>query len=148
MNAPHFFPVLLIEDSDEDYEVTLRVFKMAGLSNPIYRCNNGDSALDYLHRRPPYDSPEKAPRPAVILLDLNLPGTDGREILDEIKSTESLKKIPVIVLTTSNTEEDIIECYSYGANSYIKKPMAIEQYAEAIRRVKDYWFGIVMLPPS
>lgn len=148
MNAPYFFPVLLVEDSDEDFEVTLRVFKMVGLTNPIYRCASGDEALDFLHRRPPYDSPEKAPRPALILLDLNLTGTDGREVLEAIKSSEMLRKIPVVVLTTSNDETDIDACYDFGANSYIKKPMALSAFAEAIRRVKEYWFGVVILPPA
>src|SRR3978361_1505293 len=94
-------PILLVEDSPEDFETTERAFRRSGLKNPIYRCADGDEALDFLPRRGHNPEPDKAPRPGVILLDLNLPGTDGREVLSEIKNDPDLKQIPVIVLTTS-----------------------------------------------
>lgn len=140
--------MLIIEDSPEDFETTVRAFKKAGISNNIVHCEDGDEALDYLFRRGVYTDPEKSPRPGVILLDLNLPGTDGREVLAAIKNNEDLKKIPVIVLTTSSDERDIEQCYADGANSYIHKPVDIQGFFEAIKRLKDYWFEIVILPKN
>jgi CheY-like chemotaxis protein len=139
-------PILLVEDSPEDYEATLRAFKKSGLKNPIFRCEDGDGALDFLHRRGRYADPEGAPRPGVILLDLNLPGTDGREVLSEIKSDEGLKNIPVIVLTTSNDDRDVEACYRAGANSYIQKPVDTDGFLRAIERLNGYWFEVVVLP--
>jgi two-component system, response regulator len=139
-------PILLVEDSPEDYEATVRAFKRSGLKNPIFRCEDGDNALDFLRRRGRYQNPEEAPRPGVILLDLNLPGTDGREVLTEIKRDESLKQIPVIVLTTSNDVRDVDSCYQAGANSYIQKPVDMEGFIRAIERLKGYWFEVVVLP--
>jgi CheY-like chemotaxis protein len=139
-------PILLVEDSPEDYEATVRAFKRSGLKNPIFRCEDGDNALDFLHRRGRYENPEESPRPGVILLDLNLPGTDGREVLTEIKQDEQLKQIPVIVLTTSNDSRDVDSCYLAGANSYIQKPVDMEGFIRAIERLKGYWFEVVVLP--
>src|SRR5262245_37094272 len=120
MKVPSDHPILLVEDSPEDYQATVRAFQKAGLLNPIFRCRDGDDALDFLYRRRAYVDPERAPRPGVILLDLNLPGTDGREVLAEVKGDESLKFIPVIVLTTSADERDVQGCYQAGANSYVQ----------------------------
>lgn len=139
-------PILLVEDSPEDYEATVRAFKRSGLKNPIFRCEDGDNALDFLHRRGRYENPEESPRPGVILLDLNLPGTDGREVLTEIKQDEELKQIPVIVLTTSNDARDVDSCYQAGANSYIQKPVDMDGFIRAIERLKGYWFEVVVLP--
>jgi CheY-like chemotaxis protein len=139
-------PILLVEDSPEDFETTERAFRRSGLKNPIFRCADGDEALDFLHRRGRYSEPEKAPRPGVILLDLNLPGTDGREVLAEIKNDPHLKQIPVIVLTTSNDERDVEVCYRCGANSYIQKPVDLDGFMKAIERLNDYWFEVVILP--
>jgi CheY-like chemotaxis protein len=139
-------PILLVEDSPEDFEATVRAFKRSGLRNPIFRCEDGDGALDFLHQRGRYADAEQAPRPGVILLDLNLPGTDGREVLTEIKRDESLRQIPVIVLTTSNDERDVEACYQAGANSYIQKPVDMDGFLRAIERLKGYWFEVVVLP--
>jgi CheY-like chemotaxis protein len=139
-------PILLVEDSPEDFEATLRAFQRAGLKNPVRRCEDGDDALDYLFRRGRYADPEEAPRPGVILLDLNLPGTDGRQVLSEIKAADHLKEIPVIVLTTSSDERDINACYRAGANSYIQKPVDLEGFVQAIERLNGYWFEVVILP--
>ncbi len=138
--------ILLVEDSPEDYEATVRAFRKNKISNPIIRCEDGEDALDYLYRRGRYSDPKKSPVPAVVLLDLNLPGTDGREVLKELKQDPDLKDIPVIILTTSSDERDIEKCYRYGANSYIHKPVSFAGYLEAIKRLKDYWFEIVLLP--
>ena len=118
--------ILLVEDSPEDYEVTVRAFRKANLVNPVFRCQDGEEALDYLYQRGRYADPEQAPRPGLILLDLNLPGTDGREVLAQVKSDAQLRTIPVIVLTTSADERDIEGCYRAGANSYIQKPVSLE----------------------
>jgi CheY-like chemotaxis protein len=139
-------PILLVEDSPEDFEATVRAFKRSGLKNPIFRCEDGDSALDFLYQRGQYMDAEQAPRPGVILLDLNLPGTDGREVLTEIKRDESLRHIPVIVLTTSNDDRDVEACYQAGANSYIQKPVDMDGFLKAIERLKGYWFEVVVLP--
>ncbi|HKH49986.1 MAG TPA: response regulator [Thermoanaerobaculia bacterium] len=139
-------PILLVEDSPEDYEATVRAFQRAGLKNVIIRCEDGDSALDYLYRRGAYADPGNSPRPGVILLDLNLPGTDGREVLHEVKSDEVLCRIPVIVLTTSMDERDVEACYQAGANSYIQKPVDMDGFIRAIERLNGYWFEVVVLP--
>jgi two-component system response regulator len=139
-------PILLIEDSPEDYEATLRAFRRSGLKNPIHRCEDGEEALDYLFRRGRYADPASSPCPGVVLLDLNLPGTDGREVLAAIKGDERLKEIPVVVLTTSSDERDINACYRAGANSYIQKPVDIDGFVKAIERLNGYWFEVVILP--
>ncbi len=139
-------PILLVEDSPEDYEATVRAFNRSGLKNPIIRCEDGDEALDYLFRRGRHADAQESPRPGVILLDLNLPGTDGREVLQEIKRHEQLRQIPVIVLTTSTDERDVDACYQAGANSYIQKPVDIDGFIRAIERLNGYWFEVVVLP--
>jgi two-component system response regulator len=136
-------PILLVEDSPEDFETTKRAFRRSGLKNPILRCADGDEALDFLFQR---GSHADAPRPGVVLLDLNLPGTDGREVLSEIKASDDLKQIPVIVLTTSSDERDVQACYKAGASSYIQKPVDVEGFMKAIERLNDYWFEVVILP--
>jgi CheY-like chemotaxis protein len=141
-------PILLVEDSPEDFETTERALRKSGLKNPIFRCADGDEALDFLYRRGRYSDPQKAPRPGVILLDLNLPGTDGREVLNEVKTDPDLKQIPVIVLTTSKDDRDIEVCYRCGANSYIQKPVDLDGFMKAIERLNDYWFEVVILPRS
>jgi two-component system response regulator len=139
-------PILLVEDSPEDFEATVRAFKKSGLKNPIVRCEDGDSALDYLFRRGQWADPESSPRPGVILLDLNLPGTDGREVLQEIKKHDQLRHIPIIVLTTSNDDRDVEGCYQAGANSYVQKPVDMDGFIRAIERLNGYWFEVVVLP--
>ncbi len=141
-------PILIVEDSREDCETTVRAFRKAGVANSIYVCEDGDEALDYLYGRGKYANGADAPRPGVILLDLNLPGTDGREVLATLKADDNLKRIPVIVLTTSSDERDIENCYAAGANSYIQKPLSLDGYFSAIQRLKEYWYEIVVLPKS
>lgn len=148
MNLKSSHPILLVEDSPEDFETTVRAFRKTNIANPIFRCVDGEDALDYLYQRGAYSSPAHAPRPAIILLDLNLPGTDGREVLAEIKQVEHLKEIPVVVLTTSADEVDIENCYRAGANSFVQKPVDLAGFITAIQRLKDYWFEIVLLPKT
>lgn len=145
MQADTLQIILIVEDSDDDFIATIRAFKKANLLNPIQRCSNGDQALDYLFQRGEF-TPDSAPRPGLVLLDLNLPGTDGREVLGIIKSDLNLRKIPVIVLTTSDAREDIHRCYDAGANSYVKKPVDLVGFVEAMARLKEYWLGVAVLP--
>jgi two-component system response regulator len=137
--------ILLVEDSPEDFEATVRALRKAGLANPIVRCEDGDEALDYLHRRGRYTE-ANASRPGIVLLDLNLPGTDGRDVLAEIKGDASLRSIPVVILTTSTDERDVERCYASGANSYVKKPVDLDGFMRAIQRLKEFWFEIVIVP--
>ena len=139
-------PILLVEDSPEDCEATMRAIHKSELPNPIVHCASGDLALDYLHRRGIYADPLISPRPSLILLDLNLPGTDGRQVLEEVKAIPSLRPIPVIVFTTSADRRDIEACYRAGANSYIQKPVDLTSLLQAIQRIKDFWFDMVIVP--
>ena len=138
--------ILVVEDSPEDYETTERAFRRAGMKNPIVHCEDGDEALDYLYRKGKYEDPESSPRPAIILLDLNLPGTDGREVLKQVKGDPDLQRIPIVVLTTSNDEQDIQACYGFGANSYICKPVNMDRFIQSITMLSEYWFEITILP--
>lgn len=143
---PRSQPLLIVEDSDDDYEATERALRHSGnLLNPLLRCRNGQEALDFIYHEGEF-TPDNAPRPGLILLDLNMPGVDGREVLLKLKSDENVKDIPVIVLTTSSSERDIEECYKYGANTYITKPVELDGFFKAIERLKEYWLEIAILP--
>jgi two-component system, response regulator len=148
MNIRPAHPILIVEDSDEDYFATFRALRKSGLANPVFRCEDGDDALAYLFRQGRYSDSKTSPRPGIILLDLNLPGTDGEGVLAEIKQDAVLKKIPVIMLTTSDDERDVERCYAKGANSYIRKPVDMKGFMDAIQRLRDYWFEIVLLPKN
>lgn len=138
-------PILIIEDNSEDYETTVRALRKVGVEKEIRRCEDGDDALDYLFQRGTYADPVSAPRPAIILLDLNMPGTDGFEVLDTLKKDNDLKIIPIVVLTTSSSERDIQACYKSGANSYIQKPVDLDGFVKTILRFKEYWLETVVL---
>jgi CheY-like chemotaxis protein len=141
-------PILLVEDSPEDCEATMRAIRKSKLPNPVVHCASGDLALDYLHREGAYTDPKISPRPSLILLDLNLPGTDGRQVLEEIKKDRLLRTIPVIVFTTSSDRRDIAACYRAGANSYIQKPVDLAGLVTAIQRIRDFWFEVVSVPTT
>jgi two-component system, response regulator len=138
--------ILVVDDSPEDYETTVRAFRRAGLRYPMHHCSTGDEALDFLYRRGAFARLVRAPRPVMILLDLNLPGTDGRAVLHEIKRTPELARIPVVVLTTSTDRRDVDACYQAGANSYVHKPVDLEGFMKAIQLLSEYWFDVVVLP--
>jgi CheY-like chemotaxis protein len=145
MSRPPEIPtILLVEDNADDYEATMRSFQRAHLDNPVHWCRGGLDALKYLRREAPY--PANGVRPALVLLDLNMPGLDGRAVLSRIKQDHQLRSIPVIVLTTSADERDVTLCYEIGASTYIQKPVDFEGLVEAVGRIKDYWFGIALLP--
>ncbi len=139
-------PLLLIEDSPEDRETTIRALRKAGVARPILFCVNGDDALDFLRRSGKYTDDDSAARPGVILLDLNLPGTDGREVLADIKQDENLKSIPVLIVTTSHDERDIRTCYSSGANAYIRKPVDLDSFLLTMKRLAEFWLIETLLP--
>jgi CheY-like chemotaxis protein len=139
-------PLLIVEDSDEDFEAFLRFLNRSGLVIPVERCVTGEQALAFLDRTHVDDNPESVPRPGMILLDLNLPGIDGREVLRRTKENDNLKTIPVVVFTTSNNPRDIETCYQQGANSYIIKPIDFNQLKRNIQTILDYWFDVNTLP--
>jgi len=138
--------LLVIEDSNEDFEAFQRYVRRSPLTIPIYRCVDGDDALAFLYRTGRYADPQSAPRPGLILLDLNLPGADGREVLRNIKQDETLKLIPVVIFTTSNNPKDIEACYRQGVNSYIVKPMNFSRLKRSIQILIEYWFDTTILP--
>ncbi len=149
MMPAHAEPVviLLADDDPDDLLLTTRALKKNRLVNEIKTVQDGEELMDYLLRRGAYAAPGAAPRPGVILLDLNMPRKDGREALQEIKSDPELRRIPVVVLTTSQAERDIIQSYDLGVNAFITKPVTFEGLANAIKVLGDFWFEIVRLPP-
>lgn len=135
--------ILLVEDNEGDIELTREAFEEAKFRNNLHIAEDGDEALDYLFKRNGY---EDSIIPDIILLDLNLPGTDGREVLETIKSEPLLKRIPVIVLTSSRADKDIVESYDLHANCYIVKPVNAVKFMEVVRSVENFWVDIVCLP--
>lgn len=140
--------ILIVEDSNEDFEAIKWAFKNAGINLPMTRCRDGDDALDFLRRQGNYLTSESAAAapPSLIWLDLNLPGTNGHEVLDEIKRDEALKMIPVIVVTTSTSGRDIKLCYQEGANSYVVKPTGLPELLETVRGIDGFWLHTATLP--
>ena len=144
LTKPYLF---VVEDSDEDFEVLQRILRRSyDFEILIRRCLDGDEALDFLHREGGYTQLESCWLPSLVLLDLNLPGSDGREVLRSIKQDERLKVIPVVIFTTSSNPKDIETCYQYGANSYLIKPMNTQQLKTSVRLFFDYWFKATQLP--
>jgi chemotaxis family two-component system response regulator Rcp1 len=137
--------ILLVEDNPGDVRLVREVFKDARVSNNIHVAEDGVEAMAFLRKEGRFAD---SVRPDLVLLDLNLPKKDGREVLTEIKTDDALKRIPVIVLTTSSAEEDIMKSYSEYANSYITKPINLEQFIKVIRSIEDFWLTIVKLPPN
>lgn len=136
--------ILLVEDSPTDALLTKRALAHAKLINRLHIVDDGVKAMQFLRRQEPYTD---APRPHLILLDLNLPKKNGREVLAEIKADDDLKTIPVIVLTSSSAEEDVVGSYKLHANSYITKPVGFEAFAEAVASIENFWLAVVTLPP-
>jgi len=137
--------ILLVEDSPTDALLTQEAFCRSKMLNTVHVIDNGEDALAFLRREGPYT---RAPRPDLILLDLNLPRKDGREVLQEIKSDDRLRLIPVVILTSSKSEEDILKSYGLHANSYICKPVDFKKFTEAILCIGTFWFTVVTLPSS
>lgn len=148
MKIPHGgrpINILLVEDNPGDVRLTKEAFKEGRLLNEIEVVMDGVEAMDYLKKRGQYAS---ATRPDLILLDLNLPKKNGHEVLKEIKSDDSLRLIPVIILTTSRAERDILEAYGLNANSYVSKPVDMNQFMEVVKAFEFFWFMVATLPPK
>lgn len=137
--------ILLVEDNPGDVRLTLEVLKDSKIKNKLYVVPDGVEAMDFLHRRNSYYD---APRPDLILLDLNLPRMDGREVLQEIKGDKSLLRIPVVIMTTSDDEHDVLRAYNLYANCYITKPVDFQRFIEIVKSIEIFWFSIVRLPPA
>ena len=137
--------ILIADDDPDDRFITKEAFKEAGLINDLRFVEDGEELIDYLYQRGKYHDAKNAPRPGLILLDLNMPKKDGREALREIKADESLRRIPVVVLTTSKEEEDIIRAYDLGSNSYITKPVSFNSLLITLKALANYWLQIVQL---
>jgi len=140
--------ILLIEDDKGDQELIRRSFEKGKIKNDLYIVEDGEQALDYLLRRGKYSDPALSPRPDLVLLDLNLPKIDGRKVLEKIRSTVELKRLVVVILTTSKQDQDIIRSYEMGVNSYITKPFDFQQFVKVVQEVGHYWFQVVVLPPN
>lgn len=136
--------ILLVEDSPGDIRLTKEALRSSKLRNNLSVVEDGVEALEFLRREGRYSD---VLRPDIILLDLNLPRKDGREVLEEIKRDENLKRIPVVILTTSNSEHDILASYNLYANCYITKPVDLEQFMTIVKNIENFWFTIVKLPP-
>jgi len=136
------FTILMADDDEEDCMLAQDAMRESHVNNPVYFVHDGEELLDFLYKKPPY---EAMPRPGVILLDLNMPRKDGREALKEIKSDPKLRTIPIIILTTSQSEQDVFASYDIGASSYITKPVTFEALVEVMKALGHYWFEIVEL---
>ncbi len=140
--------ILLVEDDYGDQELTRRALEAGKIKNNLFVVENGEEALDFLFHRGKYEDPETSPRPDLILLDLNMPRMDGRQVLEVIRGDPKLRNLVVIVLTTSSHEEDVLRSYDVGANSFITKPVVMDQFISAVKDIENYWFQVVVLPPD
>lgn len=138
--------ILMADDDEDDRMMTRNALRKARLANEIRFVVDGVELLDYLYHRGKYNDPADSPRPGLILLDLNMPKKDGREALKEIKADPNLRRIPIVVLTTSEAEEDIYRSYDLGVNSFITKPVSFEGLVFVVTALAQYWFQIVQLP--
>jgi chemotaxis family two-component system response regulator Rcp1 len=136
--------ILMVEDNPGDVRLTREALKGGKIWNEINVVSDGVAALDYLRRAAPY---EAATRPDLVLLDLNLPRKDGREVLAAMKADDSLKTIPVVILTTSQAEEDVVRAYKLHANCYVTKPVDFEQFTRIVQAIEQFWLSVVTLPP-
>ena len=140
--------VLLAEDDPGDQELTRRALVDNIVELDLRIVNDGEEALEYLYRQKAYADPTSSPRPDLILLDLNMPKIDGKQVLERMKGDPDLRSIPAIVLTTSRQEQDILRSYDLGCNSFVTKPVQVGDFIGAVRELKKYWFECVNLPPK
>lgn len=141
-------PILVVEDNDEDYDMLQLTFQGAAIANPLVRCTDGEETLEFLRREGRYLDAERAPRPGLVLLDLNLTGMDGREVLERIKADTALRSLPVIVFSTSDNPRDVQSCYQAGANAYLLKPVDLDRFERMVRLLKEFWLEFVVAPPA
>lgn len=142
---PEAIEILLVEDSPGDVRLTREALSEAKVANRLHVVGDGEEAMNFLRRR---DKHANAPRPDLLLLDLNLPRMDGRQVLEEVKADPDLRTIPVVVLTTSDAEGDILKSYNLHANCYLVKPVDVDKFFAQIRSLEDFWLAVVKLPPS
>lgn len=135
--------VLLVEDNPADVRLMKEALKDSKIYNKLHVAHDGETAMSFLRREGKYSG---ASEPHLVLLDLNLPGKDGREVLDEIKNDPALRHIPVVIVTTSAAEEDVLKSYCNHANCYVTKPVDLEQFTKVVEAIEDFWFSIVKLP--
>src|SRR5438105_8451335 len=143
--SPRSIDILLVEDNAADVRLTEEVLADSKVHNNLLIANDGEEALACLQQKGKF---KNSPRPDLVLLDLNLPKKDGREVLAEIKADPNLKRIPVVILTTSQAEADIIKAYNLHANCYITKPVDVDQFITVVKSIEDFWITIVRLPPA
>jgi CheY-like chemotaxis protein len=139
-----FVEILLVEDNPADVNILRESFRESKVANELHVVNDGEGALDFLYKRGAFAA---VPRPDLVLLDIGLPKKSGLEVLAEVKADPDLRRIPVIILTTSKAEEDIFKSYDLHANSFITKPVHLAELFEVLKSIEDFWFGIVKLPP-
>jgi chemotaxis family two-component system response regulator Rcp1 len=137
--------ILLVEDNPGDVDLAREALEDCKMHNRLHVVDDGEKAMAFLRRQDPYT---EVPRPDLILLDLNLPRKDGREVLAEVKTDDDLKRIPVVILTTSRAEEDVLKSYNLHANCYITKPMNLDQFMHVVKSIQSFWLSIVILPPN
>jgi len=137
--------ILLVEDNPGDVRLTREAFAEAQITNDLHAVNDGEDALDFLHQRGEHAD---APRPNLVLLDLNLPKVDGHDVLEEVKSDDDLRTIPVVVLTSSEAEEDVVKSYEQHTNAYLTKPIDPSEFVDVIRSFERFWLTLVELPPD
>jgi len=137
--------ILMVEDNLADVELTIEAFRDASVLNRIHVAEDGEQAMAFLRRQEPY---QDAPRPDMILLDLNLPRKDGREVLVEIKNDPEFARIPVIILTTSSDERDILQAYDQHVNAYLTKPVGLDEFVRIVQTLEDFWLTVARLPPK
>ena len=140
--------ILIADDDAEDREFSRRALTAARLANDLHFVEDGEELMDYLFRRGPHREPRSSPRPGLLLLDLNMPKKDGFAALREIRADADLRSVPIVVLTTSSAQEDIVRSYDLGVNSYITKPVTFAGLVDAMTTLGKYWFEIVELPPE
>ncbi|HWQ45760.1 MAG TPA: response regulator [Longilinea sp.] len=137
--------ILVVEDNPGDVRLTIEALRESRVFNKLSVARDGLEAMAFLHAESPF---EAATKPDLILLDLNLPKKDGREVLAEIKADPDLKRIPVVILTTSKSEEDVLRSYNLHANCFIVKPVDLDQFLKVVKSIEDFWFSVVVLPPK
>jgi len=137
---------LLVEDNPADQQLTIRAFKKGKVNTNLQIANDGQEAMDYLNRVGKYADEKEYPWPDLILLDINMPRKDGKQVLKEIKENKKFKTIPIVMLTTSDQEKDIVESYELGVNSYISKPVRINEFIDVINKLEEFWFNLSLLP--
>ena len=148
MNNAKMVIILLVEDNPADQQLTIRAFQKGKINTNLQIVSDGQEAMDYLQQTGKFEDKKSFPRPDLILLDINMPRKDGKQVLKEIRADENLKSIPVVMLTTSDQEKDVIDSYNLGVNSYISKPVRINDFIDVISKLEEFWFTLSILPPN